>query len=149
MNTAEKLKTCNKSLEVTVILMLVSGIQLEATAGKHIWSVWIHIGLGTIITILSIFHIYYHYRLSNWFARFAKNRNTATRILWWTFLLTAVSGIAATVQWIVENGHSPIGGVHGKIGFLMVIIAITHAAKHIRQRKHTRKSKLQTIQALR
>lgn len=52
MNTAEKLKICNKLLEVTVILMLVSGIKLEATAGKHIWTVWIHIGLGTIITIL-------------------------------------------------------------------------------------------------
>lgn len=54
-----------------------------------------------------------------------------------------MSGIAATVQWIVENGHSPIGGVHGKIGFLMVIIAIIHAAKHIRQRKQARKSKSQ------
>ena len=67
--------------------------------------------------------------------RFAKNRNKVTRVLWWVFLLTAVSGIAATIQWIVEGGHSPIGGVHGKIGFLMVIIAVIHA---VRQRKKTR-----------
>lgn len=115
--------------------MLASGIQLEATAASYAWSVWVHIVLGTLLTILSICHIYYHYRFSNWFARFAKNRNTATRVLWWVFLLTVISGFAATIQWLVENGHSSIGGVHGKIGFLMVIVAIIHAARHIRQRK--------------
>ena len=120
--------------------MLASGIQLEATAASYAWSVWVHIVLGTLLTILSICHIYYHYRFSNWFARFAKNRNTATRVLWWAFLLTVISGFAATIQWLVENGHSSIGGIHGKIGFLMVIIAIIHAAKHIRQRKQAKRA---------
>lgn len=138
MNTAEKLKICNRLLGLTLILMLASGIQLEAMAGSYTWSVWVHIALGVILTILSIRHIYLHYRSDNWFARFAKNRNKVTRVLWLVFLLTAMSGIAATVQWIVENGHSPIGGVHGKIGFLMVIVAIIHAAKHIRQRKQAK-----------
>lgn len=140
MNTVEKLKINDKLLGFTLILMLASGMQLEATAGSYAWSVWVHIVFGTLLTILSICHIYYHYRFCNWFARFAQNRNTATRVLWWVFLLTAVSGIAATVQWIAENGHSPIGGVHGKIGFLMVIIAIIHAAKHIRQRKQAKRA---------
>lgn len=140
MNTVEKLKINDKSLGFTLILMLASGMQLEATAGSYAWSVWVHIVFGTLLTVLSIRHIYLHYRSSNWFARFAKNRNKVTRVLWWVFLLTAMSGIAATVQWIVENGHSPIGGVHGKIGFLMVIIAIIHAAKHIRQRKRVKRA---------
>lgn len=141
MNTAEKLKICNRLLGLTLILMLASGIQLEATAGSYAWSVWVHIVLGTLLTILSICHIYYHYRFCNWFARFAKNRNTATRVLWWVFLLTVISGFAATIQWIVENSHSHIGAVHGKIGFLMVIIAIIHAAaRHIRQRKQAKRA---------
>lgn len=143
MNTVEKLKINDKSLGFTLILMLASGMQLEATAGSYAWSVWVHIVFGTLLTVLSIRHIYLHYRSSNWFARFAKNRNKVTRVLWWVFLLTVISGFAATIQWLVENGHSPIGGVHGKIGFLMVIIAIIHAAKHIRQRKQARKSKSQ------
>ena len=140
MNTVEKLKINDKSLGFTLILMLASGMQLEATAGSYAWSVWVHIVFGTLLTILSICHIYYHYRFSNWFARFAKNRNTTTRVLWWMFLLTVISGLAATIQWLVENGHSPIGGVHGKIGFLMVIVAIIHAAKHIRQRKQAKRA---------
>lgn len=132
MKIQEKIKLCNKWLKVMLLLILASGIQLEATGGRYAWSVWVHIVLGVVLTVLSVYHIYLHYRKSNWFMRFAKNRNKVTRVLWWVFLLTVVSGIAATIQWIVEGGHSPIGGVHGKIGFLMVIIAVIHA---VRQRK--------------
>ena len=100
---------------------------------------WVHIALGLVLTALAFYHIFLHYRKANWFARFAKNRNTSTRILWWVFLLTAVSGLAATVAWVGDNLHSPLGAVHGKIGFLMVIVAIVHVARHIRA-KRRRKS---------
>ncbi len=135
MNTSQKLIFCNRWLGCILLLMLASGIQLEATSGRYIWSVWFHIILGIILTALSLYHISLHYRSGNWFSRFAKNRNTGTRILWWTFLLTAVSGVAATVIWTDGYGHSHLGAVHGKIGFLMVAVAIIHIAGHIRKKK--------------
>lgn len=134
-----RLKICNRFLGLTLILILASGIQLEVTSGRYAWSVWVHIVLGLVLTALAFYHIYLHYRKSNWFVRFAKNRNTSTRILWWVFLLTAVSGLAATVAWIGDNLHSPLGAVHGKIGFLMVIVAIVHVARYLRA-KRRRKS---------
>lgn len=134
-NPSSRLKLCNRTLGITLLLMLVSGIQLEATSGRYVWTVWLHIMLGILLTVLSLYHIYLHYRKSNWFTRFAKNRNTSTCILWWVFLLTAVTGIASTISWIGHNQHTPLGGVHGKIGFLMVIIAIIHAVRHIRKKK--------------
>lgn len=135
MNTSQKLRLCNRWLGCILLLMLASGIQLEATSGRYIWSVWFHIILGIILTVLSLYHISLHYRSGNWFSRFAKNRNAVTRILWWTFLLTAVSGVAATVIWADGYGHSHLGAVHGKIGFLMVVVAIIHIAGHIRKRR--------------
>lgn len=134
-NPATRLKICNRTLGITLLLILASGIQLEATSGQYAWSVWVHIILGILLTVISLYHIYLHYRKSNWFTRFAKNRNASTRILWWVFLLTAVTGIASTISWIGHNQHTPLGGVHGKIGFLMVIIAIIHAVRHIRKKK--------------
>lgn len=134
-NPSSRLKLCNRTLGITLLLMLASGIQLEATSGRYPCSVWLHIILGILLTVLSLYHIYLHYRKSNWFTRFAKNRNTSTCILWWVFLLTAVTGIASTISWIGHNQHTPLGGVHGKIGFLMVIIAIIHAVRHIRKKK--------------
>lgn len=135
MNTATKLKVCNRWLAAALVVMLVSGIQLEATGGKYAWSVWVHIALGVFLTGLAFYHIFLHNRKSNWFSRFSKNRNTMTRILWWVFLLTEVSGAAATVQWLCVDGHSPLGGIHGKIGFIMVIVATIHAVKHVRKKK--------------
>lgn len=132
MKTAQKLKLCNRTLASILVLILASGVQLEATSGKYGWSVWFHIILGILLCVLSCYHIYLHYKFGNWFSRFAKNRNAVTRILWWIFLLTMVSGVAATVVWIGGHGHSPLGGIHGKIGFLMAIAAIFHVGKHIK-----------------
>lgn len=133
-NPASKLKFCNRCLGVCLILMLASGIQLEATAGRYIWSVWTHIIFGTILIALSLYHIFLHYKSGNWFSRFSKNRNITTRILWWTFLLTAISGLAATALWLDGHAHSHLGAIHGKIGFLMIIVAILHVAKHLRKK---------------
>lgn len=136
MNNAVKLKVCDGWLGRILILILASGIQLEVTSGKYAWSVWVHIVLGIILTVLSCYHIYLHYRTGNWFVRFSKNKNMITKILWWVFLLTAATGIVATFIWIDGNDHLHLGAVHGKIGFLMVIFGIIHAVKHIRKRKH-------------
>lgn len=136
MNNATKLKVCDGWLGRILILILASGIQLEVTSGRYAWSVWVHIVLGIILTVLSYYHIYLHYRIGNWFSRFSKNKNVITKILWWVFLTTAVTGIIATIIWIGDNDHSHLGAVHGKIGFLMVLFGIIHSVRHLRKRKH-------------
>lgn len=133
-NPATRLKVCNRTLGVTMLLMLASGIQLEATSGRYVWSVWLHIALGILLIAFCLYHIYLHYKSSNWFARFSKNKNLVTRILWWVFLLTAVTGIAATALWIGNPVHTHFGAIHGKIGFLMALIAIIHVVR--RRKKH-------------
>lgn len=138
-NKAAKLKTYNRWLGFSLILITVSGIQLEATSGQYCWSVWTHIILGLALTILSLYHIYLHYKSSNWFKRFAKHRSSLVRILWWVFLLTAITGIIATIQWLDGFTHSKLGAVHGKIGFLMALLAIIHAVKQAR-RIHSQKA---------
>lgn len=135
MTTASQLKLCNRWLGCVLILILISGIQLEATSGQYAWSVWVHIVLGILLMILSAYHIFLHYRKSNWFARIAKNRNTVTRVLWWAFLLTAVSGLAATIIWLDGNRHPHPGAIHGKIGFLMALTATIHVVRHMRKKK--------------
>lgn len=135
MNTASRLKICNRSLGFVLILIIVSGIQLEATSGQYAWSMWVHIVLGILLIVFSAYHIFLHYRRSNWFARFARNRNAVTRVLWWIFLLTAATGIVATIVWLDGNLHSHLGAVHGKVGFLMALAAIVHVVKNIRRKK--------------
>ena len=140
MNKTTKFKMCNRWLAVIMLLIFISGLQLEVTSGMYPWSVWVHIFLGIVLSILSLYHILLHYRKSNWFARFARNRNTSTRILWWAFLLTAISGIAASFIWAGDYAHSKLGAVHGKFGFLMVIMVITHVSRHIKRLKKNKQT---------
>ena len=41
-----------------------------------------------------------------------------------------VTGLIATVHWLAGYAHNAIGGIHGKLGFLFLIIAVTHCFRY-------------------
>ena len=45
-------------------------------------------------------------------------------------LLTLVTGLIATAHWLAGYAHNAIGGIHGKLGFLFLIIAVTHCFRY-------------------
>ena len=112
--------------------ILASGIQLEATGSSSVDWVWIHIVVGTFFMALGFLHIYIHFGASNWFSRFHKLKSPVTRILWWITLLTLVTVVIATGHWLGSFTHSSIGTVHGKLGFMMIILCLCHIVKRIR-----------------
>lgn len=112
--------------------ILASGIQLEATGSSSVDWVWIHIVVGTFFMALGFLHIYIHFGASNWFSRFHKLKSPVTRILWWITLLTLVTAVIATGHWLGSFTHSSIGAVHGKLGFMMIILCLCHIVKRIR-----------------
>ena len=132
MKKLKKLKICNWSLILLTLAILISGIYMEATDSSGLSAVWIHISLGTLFFIFAAYHIYLHFGKSNWFTKFHKLKNQFTRVLWWVSLAALVSGIIAYIHWIIAFSHSPIGGVHGKIGFLMVALLAGHIYKRIK-----------------
>ena len=127
-----KLRLCNWSLAVTSAAMLISGIQLEVTHSSGHLSVWLHILIGLLFMGLVGEHVFLHFGKSNWFAKFRNLKSLPTRILWWLTIITLITGIAAAVRWILTPAHTPLGGIHGKLGFLMIILSIFHMAKRIK-----------------
>ena len=129
------------------VMMLVSGIQLEILSGRSVGWIWCHIVIGVIYLILVLWHLQLHFQWRNWLRLLWKNRSrdmkwlTVTGILTAvTGILTAVTGIIATAGWIASPSHSMIGAVHGKLGFLFILLAVWHGrsrAKIIRK-KHSR-----------
>ena len=132
MRKIARLKICNRSLLVSAVAVLVSGIQLEATHSMGIMSVWLHVVIGLLFMGLVAYHIYLHFGRSNWFAKFSQLRSQATRILWWVTLITLISGIIAVIHRTATFGHSVIGGIHGKLGFLMIALSLAHVCKRAR-----------------
>ena len=132
MKKITKLKICDWSLLILTIAILTSGIQLEATHSSGLTSVWIHIITGLSFACLVAYHIYLHFGNSNWFSKIHNQKNQLTRILWWVSLITFITGIIASVHWLTTFNHAPIGGVHGKLGFLMVLLSMGHIIKRIK-----------------
>ena len=48
-------------------------------------------------------------------------------------LLTLVSAMAATTHWILTDAYTGIGGIHGKIGLVFLILIIVHTAERIKK----------------
>ena len=132
MKKITKLKICNWSLLAFTIAILISGIQLEATHSIGLTSVWIHILIGVLFIGMAGYHVYLHFGKSNWFSKFRKQKSQVTRVLWWIALVTLISGIVAMIHWVTTFSHAPIGGVHGKLGFLMIILSFGHITKRIK-----------------
>lgn len=131
MTKARKLKICDWSLLIATLLMLASSVQLEAFLPAVRW-VWVHIALGCAFFALIVWHIYLHFGWKVWFRKFRKQKSPVTRWLALFGLLTVVSAAVVMVHWVVSFAHSPIGGVHGKIGFVFLILAVGHTIKRLR-----------------
>ncbi|MDE5666541.1 MAG: hypothetical protein K2G17_03315 [Duncaniella sp.] len=142
MKKLTKLKICNWSLLPLTLAILISGIQLEVTHSSGYTSVWLHIIVGMLFMIMSAYHIFLHFDKNNWFAKFHKQKKQVTRILWWVSLATFITGVIASIHWLVTFTHSPIGGIHGKLGFLMIIFSVLHISKRIKFFK-SKKSNIQ------
>lgn len=129
MKQITKLKICDWILLILTIIVLMSGVQLEILHGENVNWIWIHILTCSVFLILCGWHIWLHFKKSNWFGRFRKSKSQVTRILWWISILTLITGIIATAHWGAYSEHGPIGAVHGKVGFLMIILVAAHAIK--------------------
>lgn len=123
-----KLRLCDWALVFATAAILASSIQLEATGSSRISWVWIHIVIGSLFFANIIWHLYLHFNWKAWGQRFRKLKSPLTRWLAILAALTLASAFAALFHWI-GHAHSPVGAIHGKIGFLFLALAIWHTVR--------------------
>lgn len=134
MDKLQRLRRCDLLLMPTALLALLSSIQMEACGGKGFmglpFSTWIylHCILGTLMLALVVEHLHLHFGKMNWWAKI-KGLKRQPQWLCATFFLLLVLSVVAFVRIMVLTSHSPIGAVHGKVGFLFLLLCIGHTAK--------------------
>lgn len=138
MNRKFKLRVCDWLLTVAMVLILASGIQLEALYGESVLWIWIHIVLGIIFFSLIAWHLQSHFQWRNWLRLLWKQKSTNTKWLTATVILTLVSAIICTIGWLASPEHSKIGAVHGKFGFILIALSIWHTAHRLKSLVPTR-----------
>lgn len=126
-----KIKICDWSLLIFTVLMLASALQLEITSGADKTMVWLHIVLGSVFMANICWHLQLHYKWRNWLKALWK-RTPVIKWLTATSILTSVTGVWAIGEWVSTMTHSPVGAVHGKIGFLMVVFVFVHTFQKIK-----------------
>lgn len=131
MTKGKRLKICNIALVLLSITILTSSIQLEATHSSGIVWVWLHIIIGTTFMAMIIWHLYLHFQWRSWIRKLRRQKSPVTHWLVIFGLLTLLTGIATFVHWLPTRLHSPIGAIHGKIGFLFIALAIAHTIRRI------------------
>lgn len=138
MNRKFKLRVCDWLLTVAMVLILASGIQLEALYGESVLWIWIHIVLGIIFSSLITWHLQSHFQWRNWLRLLWKQKSTNTKWLTATVILTLVSAIICTIGWLASPEHSKIGAIHGKFGFILIALSIWHTARRLKSLVATR-----------
>ena len=85
----------------------------------HSWYIDVHLGYRT-----SVF-AFWQEKLANK----SKRLKRQTKWLCTIFAILLAISVVTFVRIIVLTAHSPIGAVHGKIGFLFILFCIGHTAK--------------------
>lgn len=131
MEKKTRLKIVNLALVVLLALVTASSVILECLGGKGLKNltssslVFIHIAVSIVIFALSYRHIALHFgNLSRWPQPLKKTKKQ-NRWLLGVMAVTLASGIAATITYFI-HGHTPLGGIHGKIGFAALAFMLLH-----------------------
>ncbi len=132
MKKLTKLKICDWSLLAITVVMLLSSIQLEATHCEGVGWVIAHIMLGMVFMGGIVWHLYLHFQWKSWLKRLRSQKSPVTRWLAVFGLLTLLTAIVAMVHWLTVAIHSPVGGVHGKLGFIFIALVIGHTVKMLK-----------------
>ena len=135
MNKREKLRICNISLLIAALLVLISGILLEIADGNGIEAVpytsyvILHIVFVAIMALLVTWHLYLHFGKNKWWQKANNLKSHVTTGLFKLALLIAVTGLISLICFCIVPEHSTFGGIHGKLGFVFIVVAIGHTAK--------------------
>lgn len=135
MNKIEKLRLCNLWLMVTGLLVLMSGLQMEVCGGCGCFGLpfsllmYVHCALGIFMFVLVAIHLYLHFGKCNWFSKIKGMKNIRTKWLAVCFSITVILSLVAFFYILETMKHTPIGGIHGKIGFFFLAYCLGHTIK--------------------
>lgn len=132
------MRICNKGLLWLSLPMVATSIALECAGGgscgplPFLWLVVAHVAVSVLMMLMVTAHVYLHFGWQSWITKWRRLKSRPCRWLAVVALLTLVSGMAATALWCAAPAHTTFGGVHGKIGYIFILLAAGHTLKRRR-----------------
>ncbi len=135
MNKIKRLKFCNLCLILATISVLISSIQMEVCGGKGVFHLsfstlmYLHSLLGLFMFLMVGIHLYLHFGKSKWIAKIRKQKSKPTKWLCVVFGIMLILSVITFIATVPRMTHSPLGAIHGKLGFIFILFCIGHTAK--------------------
>jgi len=136
MEKRKKMRICNLALLAVTLPMLASAIQMEASAGGDFLGMgfeqymWLHVTLSIVTCALVCRHLWLHFGWKNWAVRIRRSPKRPVKILSMACILLTLSGALCLGELLLKGyAHTPVGGVHGKIGLVFLAFVIAHTIK--------------------
>ncbi|MGM9746542.1 MAG: hypothetical protein ACI30H_06265 [Paludibacteraceae bacterium] len=134
-------KRCLYKINVLLLVMLVpalvSSLLQEFLRGANLQCLTnntltiIHLAICLPMLLFVCVHLWANCgNVTQWFSKIRRQR-WQTQLLFGFSVLTFVSGIAATVVYF-SHGHTPVGGIHGKLGFVALALMIWHTYRRLK-----------------
>ena len=127
----------NVLLLVMLVPALVSSLLQEFLRGANLHCLTnstltiIHLAICLPMLLFVCVHLWANCgNMAQWLAKIRRQK-WQTQLLFWFSVLTFVSGIAATVVYF-SHGHTPVGGIHGKLGFVALALMIWHTYRRLK-----------------
>ena len=145
---AKNLYRLNISLLVIGALVAISSILLECIAGgeflglSYPFWVWLHIIVCLLCMAGIILHLQIHWvTAKKWLHQFLKQKNKLTRWLTWFAAITFLSGLVVAAFFCSGAQHNPLGGIHGKLGLIVILLTTFHVLKRFKWFRGRREGK--------
>lgn len=127
----------NVLLLVMLVPALVSSLLQEFLGGANLHCLTnstltiIHLAICLPMLLFVCVHLWANCgKITQWFAKIRRQK-AQTQWLFWLSVLTFVSGVAAMVVYF-SHGHTPIGGIHGKLGFVALALMLWHTYRRLK-----------------
>jgi amino acid transporter len=132
-----------------LIIVFVNSLSQEILGGRPLGEVSnlalviFHLVVCFSLMGLSFVHIKAHYgKLSNWKNALSKGRNHTKWVLAFA-VLAIVTGVVSTVTYF-SHGHTPLGGVHGKIALVSLLLMTGHLVKRFNRLKNLNRKRVKS-----
>lgn len=129
MTSKNSLRLCNVLLLLLAAPVLLSSVHLEVTSCASARWVWVHTVLGALFFALVLWHLRLHCRWGRMRTLLFRGPNPTRKWLSILGLLCLSTALVAVLFRLSHDSHSHIGGIHGKVGFLLLLCALLHAFK--------------------
>ena len=129
MTKKTRLRICNYSLLVSMLLVSVTAIAMLVVGSLRETLAQLHAAFGLVAVALVYWHIRLHFGKDKWGDKIKRLKSHVTRRLFLIAALAFLSAVIVAVSFLVGLDIPVLRHIHGLVGGIFLLFSFGHALK--------------------